>query len=195
MYELAERNQVVRSLIRELGNHKGSEIQKADRVAVYAVATGEKLGLSDENLLTLRYAAQLHNLAPITVRTELDASAEPVSDLAYSDVKLFVSKIHEILEPIEWLQDVIPILCSLHEHFVSTGIRDRTSDQMPTETQIIAVCVAFDSSAHSSDTQPSASEEEALAQLRSHTGTRFVPEIVEAFASILPLIQPLSGLG
>ena len=55
--ERTRRNQLIHALLDRLDLHVPGELGHAERVAVYAVATGDALGLSDDELLTLRYAA------------------------------------------------------------------------------------------------------------------------------------------
>lgn len=54
-----ERNTIVRRLRADL---PVEDLRRSDHVAVLAVAAGERLGLSDPQLLDLRYAAELQSI-------------------------------------------------------------------------------------------------------------------------------------
>ena len=58
-----EHNDIIRELLRQMEQHSTGEAGHAERVAVYSVAVGERLGMSQQELVHLRMAAQLHDVA------------------------------------------------------------------------------------------------------------------------------------
>lgn len=168
------------------------EANHADRVAVYAVATAEKLGLSDEALLQVRFAAAVHDLGKLDLSPELLAPRRSLSAKEVLQIRehpaLGAAKLTDDWEPLA------PFVRHHHERWDGTGYPDGLSgENIPLISRIVSVAEAFDAMTHSFSARVSLSEEEAVNELRRNVRKQFDARVVSAFVEVQPLIQPIEA--
>lgn len=187
------RNQVIRDLLAELDLHGPGEGPHAYRVAVYAVTTGQRLGLNDEELLNLRYAAELHDVGKIKIDRSLLGKLGELSDEDFEVLRSHARRAEELLLEHDWLQPAITLIRHHHERFDGEGYpAGLKSDMIPIGARIIAVAEAYDTIAAGSAYRCGLDETRAIEEIKRGAGTQFDPKVVDAFVQIAPLIQPLS---
>ncbi len=189
-----DRNETLRALLAALDLNAPGERMHAERVAVYAVATGEELGLSDEELLRLRYSALLHDVG----KTKLDAGLlSKVGQL--TDVELDVIRRHaeysvKLVESYDFLVPAIPGIRSHHERWNGAGYPSGLKgEEIPIAAQIIGLCEAFDVMMNGAAWKSSTTREIALEEIERSSGIEWNPEVVEAFLKIEKVIQPIGS--
>lgn len=187
------RNQVIRDLLAELDLHGPGEGPHAYRVAVYAVTTGQRLGLGDEDLLNLRYAAELHDVGKIKIDRALLGKLGDLTDEDFDVLRSHARRAEELLLEHDWLRPSITLIRHHHERFDGEGYPvGLAGDMIPLGARIIAVAEAYDTIAAGSAYRCGLDEERAVEEIRRGAGTQFDPRVVEAFLQIAPLIQPIS---
>ncbi|HWA83873.1 MAG TPA: HD domain-containing phosphohydrolase, partial [Fimbriimonadaceae bacterium] len=140
-----ERNDVIRSLLSRLDRHSPSERGHAERVAVYAVATGEALGLDDESLLRLRYAALLHDVGKISIDAQLLSKIGRLTDQEMDALRLHAMIAASVIEAFDWLQPCIPSIRHHHERWDGGGYPDGLAGtEIPLGARIINLAETFD---------------------------------------------------
>ena len=186
------RNETLRALLEALDLNAPGERMHAERVAVYAVATGAELGLSEEELLQLRYSALLHDVG----KTRLDGGLlSKVGKL--TDVELDVLRRHaeysvKLVESYDFLVPAIPGIRSHHERWNGAGYPDGlVGEEIPIAAQIIGMCEAFDVMMNGAAWKSSTTREIALEEVEGSAGVEWNPEVVEAFLKVERVIQPI----
>jgi two-component system cell cycle response regulator len=165
---LAERDQ-------DLGEH-------LEDVAELAVAVGVKLGLRQEQLHQLRWAARLHDVGKMAVPEWILGKPGPLDDHEWGFVRGHTIVGERILEAAPSLGNAGPLVRSTHERFDGTGYPDRLAgDQIPLGARIIAVCDAFDAMVSDRPYRQALAIGEALRELAQGSGTQFDPAVVSAF--------------
>ena len=188
------RNETLRALLEALDLNAPGERMHAERVAVYAVATGAELGLSEEELLRLRYSALLHDVG----KTKLDGGLlNKVGKL--SDAELDVLKRHaeysvKLVESYDFLVPAIPGIRSHHERWNGAGYPEGLKgEEIPIAAQIIGMCEAFDVMMNGAAWKSSTTREIALEEIEGSAGIEWNPEVVEAFLKVERIIQPVGS--
>lgn len=160
---------------------------------MYAVATGGAMGLDEELLLLLRYAALLHDVGKISVDETLLRKMGRLSDEEMNALRLHSLIAASVLEAFDWLEPCLPDIRHHHERWDGGGYPDGLlGPDIPLGARIIGVAEAFDVMV-TGNLHGARSEEEALAEVRRCSGTQFDPRVVEAFLRVQPLIQPLNN--
>lgn len=189
---LEERNNVVRSLLVNLDSHSPGERNHAERVAVYAVATASEMGVEGDDLLTLRYAASLHDMGKVRVDAALLGKLGHLSDREIGMLRLHAELAMSILDEFDFLRPALPLIRHHHERWDGQGYPDGLiGEEIPLGSRLILIAEAFDTLTFPPAWAKQMTEHEAIAEIRSHVGTQFDPKAVDAFFRIQPLIQPV----
>ena len=152
------------------------------RVSRYSEAIGSRVGLSRQELETLKLSAILHDVGKIGVRDNVllkHASLEAEELEAMGNHPQYGA---EILRHVRQLKDVIPGVRSHHEKYDGTGYPDRLrGEEIPQNARIIAVADTFDAMTTDRPYRKALSFKTAIGELHSCSGTQFDPSFVEFF--------------
>ena len=92
----------------------------------------------------------------------------------------------KILEDIKQLNHVIRIVGCHHEHYNGKGYPyGLKGDEIPVESQIIAVADAYDGLTSERAYRRSMSHEEAVKLIKAASGSQFSPEVIDAFLKVI----------
>lgn len=182
-------NDAVKALVRVTAmREKGADLHSA-RVAVLAVATGEKLGMNDEDLLVLRRAAELHDIGKVAISESILGKLGRLSEEEIKIMRQHATLALEILGAVQALQPTLPLIKHHHERWDGTGYPDGLAgEEIPLGARIIAVAEVYDILVHGAAWKEPLSVEEAKAEIRRCAGTQFDPRVVEAFLQVCDLM-------
>jgi putative nucleotidyltransferase with HDIG domain len=157
----------------------------SERVAEYAAEIARVLGVTGEELESIRRAARLHDIGKIGIR---DSILFNRGELSYPDAKEMQRHPRigaELLATLGYLETTLPLIAHHHEHFDGTGYPDGISgERIPLGARIIAVADAFDAMTTDRPYQRALSPENARRVLRERSGSQFDPRVVEAFLDL-----------
>ncbi|MDX6627988.1 MAG: hypothetical protein QOH00_234 [Gaiellales bacterium] len=151
-------------------------------IADLARRVGRVLGLDAAALRDVEHAAVLHDIGKIGIPSELLRKRGPLSSGEREHMRAHPEIGARILEPVERLRQLAPLVRFSHECWDGTGYPDGLAgEQIPLGARIIAVCDAFDAMVSDRPYRGGRSTADALVELRKHAGTQFDPAVVEAF--------------
>lgn len=158
----------------------------SERVASYAVAIASEFGLSEQDKTSVETAALLHDIGKIGVPDHILDKPAKLTDKEYMVVKMHPYTGAQIIQPIEMLSDVLPLVLAHHERYDGTGyIEGAEGEQIPIGARIIAVADAFEAMTSERPHRSAFSITKAVAELKEKSGTQFDPEVVKAFLKVL----------
>lgn len=182
-------NDAVKALVRVAAMREKGADQHSARVAVLAVATGEKLGMSDEQLLHLRRAAELHDIGKVAISESILGKLGRLSDEEIRIMRQHATLALEIVGAVQALQPTLPLIKHHHERWDGSGYPDGLAgEEIPLGARIIAVAEAYDILTHGALWKEPLSVEEAKAEIQRCAGSQFDPRVVEAFLQICDLM-------
>lgn len=182
-------NDTVRALVRVAALREKEADRHSARVAVLAVATGERLGLSDDELLVLRRAAELHDIGKVAISDSILCKLGKLTDEEIQIMRQHATLALEILGSVQALQPTLPLIKHHHERWDGTGYPEGLAgEQIPLGARIIAVAEAYDILTHGAPWKEPLSVEEAKAEIQRCAGTQFDPKVVEAFLQVCDLM-------
>ena len=156
------------------------------RVMEYSLQIAQKLNLSEEEIKSLKYAAILHDIGKIGVRGYILNNPNGLTIEEYEEVKKHPAIGENIIQPIELLQPIRPLIRHHHEWYNGKGYPDGLSgENIPLGARILTVADAYDAMRSDRPYRKALSEEKAIQELKDGSGRQFDPQIVEVFLEIL----------
>ena len=159
-----------------------------------SLLVGRELDLDRDAMKRLEFGALFHDIGKIGIPSEILQKPGPLTDEEFEIVKEHPELGEKILEPIDRLADVRPIVRACHERWDGLGYPDGKSGvDIPLEARIVLVCDAFHAMTTDRPYRDRLPEAEAVHRLREASGTQFDPTVVDAFTrlyesgSVVPL--------
>jgi putative two-component system response regulator len=158
----------------------------SENVAKIAVVIAEEMRLSAAEIEMIRDACELHDLGKIGVEDSILGKPSSLTDQEWEQIKRHPQMAVDILEPLTFLDGVVDLVRQHHEHYDGTGYPvGRRGEDILLGARIIHVADAYEAmrSPRSYRKVPF-STEEAVLEIKKHTGTQFDPKVVDAFLKV-----------
>jgi HD-GYP domain-containing protein (c-di-GMP phosphodiesterase class II) len=155
-------------------------------VVELVMAVGPRMGLDEDQLRNLEFAALLHDVGKIAIPNEIINKPGPLNDEERAIINTHTIEGEKMLENVGGaLADVGRIVRSCHERCDGLGYPDGlVGTAIPVEARIVACCDAFNAMTTDRPYRAALPLAEALAELRTHRGTQFDPDVVDALVEI-----------
>lgn len=152
-----------------------------DRVAGIAVRTGEVLGFDQMRLEVVRLGALLHDIGKIGIRDEVLYKPGRLTPEEFAIIQGHTTIGARILDGIESLECVVPIVRGHHEKLDGTGYPDKKQgDAIPLDVRLVSVADVLDAITSTRPYRPGSTADEAFAIMASMTGPHLDPVVVDA---------------
>jgi HD-GYP domain-containing protein (c-di-GMP phosphodiesterase class II) len=150
-----------------------------------SLLVGRAMQLDRDALKRLELGALFHDIGKIGVPSEILQKPGPLTDEELAIVKGHPELGEKILEPIDRLADVRPIVRACHERWDGLGYPDgKAGEEIPVEARIVFVCDAFHAMVTDRPYRKSLGSSEAIQRLREAAGAEFDPAVVETFVGL-----------
>ena len=158
----------------------------SDRVSAYSVLIGEKLGLTSQDINTLRIGGLFHDIGKIGVPDSILLKDSKLTDDEYSEIKNHPAIGAHILSNATIFKDVIPIVKHHHERYDGNGYPGKLKgEDIPYLARIAAVADAFDAMTSKRTYRNSLPIEIVKQEIEKNKGTQFDPNLADVFLNIL----------
>lgn len=160
----------------------------AQRVARFAVAIAEEIGIPQARIDALRVAALVHDIGMFALPDSVLRKPIHLSDGERRMLNRIPEMAQRLLSQIDLPLPVVPAVVHQHEYWDGSGRpAGLAGDQIPIEARIIAVADALDALSSDRAHRAALRIDQALEILRHSAGTQFDPEVVEAACGCLGL--------
>ncbi|HVV60080.1 MAG TPA: diguanylate cyclase [Gaiellaceae bacterium] len=150
-----------------------------------AMRVGRVLELDRDGLKRLELAALFHDIGKIGIPSEILQKPGPLTDEEFAVIKQHPALGEKILEPIDRLADVRPIVRACHERWDGLGYPDgKTGATIPVEARIVLVCDAFHAMVTDRPYRRALSSDDAVRRLVEASGSQFDPDVVDTFVAL-----------
>jgi hypothetical protein len=154
------------------------------RVARYALAVGEQMGLGSHQLEELRLAALLHDVGKLGVPSGILDQPRTLTPGELDEVHRMPSHAERILEPLAHIGNIVSWIRHEHERPDGAGYPEGLNDdRIPLGSRVVAVADAFDAMTSERPYRRHMSDEEALMTIADNAGRQFDGNAVAAFLS------------
>lgn len=154
----------------------------SESVARLTRMTCVQMGLDDEMTEWITYGGLLHDVGKIGIRLDQLHATGKLSADEYDTMKQHPTLARYILEPLQIIDEVKPVVYYHHERWdgrgYPTGLK---GEDIPLGARIVAVADAYDAITSKRVYVKDTSHETAVAELTRNAGTQFDANVVEAF--------------
>ncbi len=163
----------------ELTSHNTGVSRTAELVA-------RRLGVADDQLESIRHAAELHDVGKVGIPDAILAKPGELDAEEWAFVRQHTIIGERIVAGAPALAQVSRLVRSSHERWDGTGYPDELAgEQIPVGSRIITVCDAFDAMLSDRPYESGCTASGALAELRRCKNTQFDGAVVEAFCAVM----------
>ncbi len=166
--------------------------QHSRSVVELALAVAEQLGLSDERLRNLEFAALLHDVGKIAIPKEIVNKPGKLDPEEWTIIRTHTLEGEKMLSQVGgFMREVGLLVRSHHERWDGRGYPDGLAGEaIPLEARLIACCDSWNAMRTDRVYRNALPLEVALDELTTNAGTQFDPQLVQA---LLPIIERTEG--
>lgn len=152
-----------------------------------AVSLAKRFDLPKEDIDNLRVAILLYDIGNLMLPSELLQKATPLTDEERETIKNHpVIAAREILKPISYIQDVLPIIEHHHENWDGSGYPNKISkEEIPLTSQIILIIDEYFALTEHRPYRAKLSGQDALEIIKADMGKKWNENLVKEFISLI----------
>jgi putative nucleotidyltransferase with HDIG domain len=164
----------------------------SERVSTLSVIIGRQMGLAEEELEIVRLGALLHDIGKIGISDDVLRKSAPLTAAEFEVIKQHPGVGARILRSVPFLAPHIPIVELHHERPDGQGYpHGLRGHEIPVPARIVHVADAFDAMTSARAYRRRRDPADAMRELWQCAGSQFDAEVVQAFASALPHMDPV----
>lgn len=168
----------------------------SDRVARIAVCLAKKLGCSLEEQNAIYMGGLLHDVGKIGIDDTILRKPGSLTDEEFDHIKSHPLLGARIVEEVEELQHVLPIVLYHHEAWDGSGYPEGLVEKScPTQARIMAVADAIDAMGSDRPYRKGLPFEKIQEILRGGSGKQWDPEVVDAYFAVQDQIEEIATCG
>lgn len=170
----------------------------SDRVGYISALIAEELGMSEEEIETIKVGGFFHDIGKIGIKDAILTKPSYLTDDEYYEIKSHPIVGYELLEDNEIFKDILYIIRNHHERYDGTGYPDKLKgENIPIGARIVTIADAFDAMMSKRSYREKLDLETAISEIENNKGTQFDPIIAEKFVRLLrekyDLIEKMTG--
>lgn len=152
-----------------------------------ATSLAKRFDLPKEEVDKLRIAVLLYDIGNLMLPKEILQKSTPLTTEERHHIQAHpIIAAKEILQPISYIQDIIPIVEHHHENWDGTGYPGRISkEEIPITSQIILIVDAYFALTEQRPYRPKLSPREALIEIKKDAGKKWNETLVQEFITLI----------
>lgn len=152
-----------------------------------ATSLAKRFDLPKEDIDNLRVAVLLYDIGNLMLPQDLLQKATPLTDEEKAKIKNHpVIAAREILKPISYVQDILPIIEHHHENWDGSGYPNKISkDEIPLTSQIILIIDEYFALIEPRPYRAKLSSRDALEIIKVDSGKKWNKTLVQEFISLI----------
>jgi diguanylate cyclase (GGDEF)-like protein len=151
-----------------------------------AVAVGRRLGMSEDELRTLRFATIFHGIGMVGVPQKILSKRGLLTDAERREMERHALVGESILSSVDFLRDVLPLVRHAHEHWDGSGYPDGLAgEDIPLGARVVLACGAYEAMLTGRPYREAMEPAAAREQLTAGAGAQFDERVVAALLEVL----------
>jgi response regulator RpfG family c-di-GMP phosphodiesterase len=178
--------QALEGLMAILQLHERDARGHATRVARLAVAIGDEMGFTDDELALLEQSGLLHDIGKLDMPASILSKPGPLDEDEWRIMRTHPQVGYDLLRSQPRFADAAEMVLAHHEAYDGTGYPRRLeSTRIPKAARVLAVADAYDSMTHPHTQRPAMPPSLAIEEIARCSGRQFDPQCAEALGSVL----------
>ncbi|MGA2159356.1 MAG: HD domain-containing phosphohydrolase [Dehalococcoidia bacterium] len=163
-------------------------------VAKYSVAMAQAVGLPGASVKQLRIMALMHDVGKICISASVITKPGQLNAQEWDEMAKHPQYGSQILEQFPEFATCAQVVLAHHERWDGKGYPHKISgDQIPLESQIIAVTEAYDDMVTPRPYKKHLSVQEAIEEIKKNAGTQFDPSVVKVFLRVIDKLDNIQS--
>jgi len=157
-----------------------------ERVSKLTVHLARGMGAPEASLLDIERGALLHDVGKIGVPDTILKKPRALNKLEWEAMQKHPLLAGLIVSKVGFLEGALPILLYHHERYDGQGYPfGLVRDKIPLEARIFSVVDSYDAMTSDRPYRSAMSYEDAMDELRRHSGTQFDPDVIAVFEKLM----------
>jgi len=170
----------VRSLVAAIEAKDPYTRGHSERVAIYAQQIAAEAELRDSEVQLLERAALLHDVGKIGIHLETLTSPSRLTSEEFREIRTHPVLGSDLLESVEFLADVVPVIRHHHERIDGAGYPDGLVERdIPYLSKVLAVADSYDAMTSNRAYRPAMSPSQAQDEMLRVAGTQLDAVMVQ----------------
>ncbi len=158
----------------------------SNKVMTYSAIIAKELNLSDKEVEKIKYGALLHDIGKIGISEAVLNKPSKLTPKEFDTIAMHPILGVSIVQNIESLKELIPIILYHHERYSGGGYPEGISgNAIPLGARIVGVADSWDVMTSDRAYRKALPLDVALAEVKKCAGTQFDPEVVQALLQAL----------
>jgi putative nucleotidyltransferase with HDIG domain len=158
----------------------------SDRVAVYARLIAQSMGLPGTEIDRVYHGGLMHDIGKIGINLAVLNKPQKLTEAEYEMFKSHTTKGKRIVEPISFLNHLIPFIYSHHEAWNGRGYPDGLAGlDIPFDGRLMAVADSYDAMTSNRPYRKALPHDIAVMELVRCSGKQFDADVVKAFLAVI----------
>ncbi len=177
---------IISSLEKSLDEKKYETEEHVKRMGDMALLMGKDLNLSKDKLNDLIMLAALHDIGKIAIADSIIQKPGKLSPQEWEMVKKHPEVGYRIAKSSTDLAAIADAILSHHENWDGSGYPEGLkNDNIPLVSRIISIADAYDAMTNDRPYRRAFTREQAVAEIKKCSGTKYDPKLVEVFLKIV----------
>jgi PAS domain S-box-containing protein/putative nucleotidyltransferase with HDIG domain len=156
------------------------------RVTELTMELARQFGVSEEQLINIRWGALLHDIGKMGVPDSILLKPDKLTDEEWESMRKHPTFAIDMLSPIGYLKSSLDIPYCHHEKWDGSGYpRGLKGDVIPLAARLFAVVDVWDALCSDRPYRKGWSADETIEFIRSQAGSHFDPKVVEHFLELI----------
>lgn len=160
--------------------------EHVEKTVHYATEIARDLGLTGEDIESIRKGAMLHDLGKIGISEKILLKRAKLTKEEFELIKKHPQIGVDIIRPIQFLHNIIPLMLYHHERWdgkgYPTGLK---GEEIPIGARIIAIADVYQALTSDRPYRKAFTKKKALNIIKDGSGTQFDPRIAQVFLKIV----------
>ncbi|HHU72687.1 MAG TPA: diguanylate cyclase [Clostridiales bacterium] len=178
--------EIISTLFRNFMGDYPNERVHARNVSKLCRRMGERLNLSESEIMRLREAGFMHDIGKVTLGDELINKLVPLNNYEVMKIKHHTVVGYRILNSSDFTVDIAKYVLCHHEQWDGSGYpKGLIGKEIPLISRIISIADQYDFLMRTTTYKKGYSQQETIEILKSYKGKRLDPELVDEFIAMI----------